>query len=90
MKSMECILHCAWHIANTRGDYFYLIITVHSSKSYLPLSRCQNPNAVINMQQFRGTWMAQSVEHSTLGFKSGHDLKIMIPMPGSILCRESA
>ena len=37
--------------------------------------------------KFRGAWMAQSIEHLTLDFSSGHDLTVMgwsLPL-GSVL-----
>ena len=39
-----------------------------------------------------GTWVAQSVEHATLDFGSGHDLGVLgsSPMWGSVLSGESA
>ena len=38
-----------------------------------------------------GTWVAQSVEHPTLGFGSGHDLGVVrsSPASGSMLGGES-
>lgn len=30
---------------------------------------------------FRGTWMAESVKHLTLGFGSGHELRVMRSNP---------
>jgi len=40
----------------------------------------------------RGAWMAQSVEHPTLDFSSGHDLRVvgLSPVLGSVLGGESA
>ena len=40
---------------------------------------------------FRGAWVAQLVEHPTLGFSSGHDLKVVrsSPVSGSVLSGES-
>ena len=39
-----------------------------------------------------GTWVAQLVERLTLGFNSGHDLRVLglSPTSGSVFCRESA
>ena len=41
---------------------------------------------------FKGPWVVQSVEHPTLGFSSGHDLRVMRsrPVSGSKLSEESA
>ena len=30
----------------------------------------------------RGTWVAQSVKHQTLGFSSGHDFRVLGSSPG--------
>ena len=42
--------------------------------------------------KFKGTWVAQLVEHLTLGFGSGHDLRVMrlSPTVDSMLSGESA
>ena len=39
-----------------------------------------------------GVWVAQSLEHLTLDFGSGHDLRVVrwSPMSGSVLCEEPA
>ena len=44
------------------------------------------------MEPYRGAWMAQSVEHSTLDFSSGYNLGVMgwSPEPDSMLRAESA
>ena len=41
---------------------------------------------------YRGTWVAQSVEQWTLGFGSGHDLRVVesSPTSDSMLSEESA
>ena len=45
---------------------------------------------------FQGAWVVQSVEHLTLGFGSGGDLRVMgsspkaSPMMGSLLSEDSA
>ena len=38
----------------------------------------------------RGTWVAQSVKHPTLGFSSGHDLTVSGLEPHAGLCAASA
>ena len=40
----------------------------------------------------QGAWVAQSVKCPTLGFNSGHDLRVMelSPIPGSVLGGKSA
>ena len=38
---------------------------------------------------FRGTWLAQSVEHPTLDFGSGHDLTVHEFKPRVRLCADS-
>lgn len=47
---------------------------------------------ISNLCNLWGTWVAQSVEHPTLDFCSGHDRRVMgsSPVPGSVLNMESA
>ena len=46
----------------------------------------------IKKKETWGTWMAQSVEHPTLDFGSGHDLRVLgsSPTSNSMLSGESA
>ena len=46
----------------------------------------------LEMEMIQGTLVAQLVEHSTLGFGSGHDPKVLRSSPtlGSMLDAESA
>ena len=41
-------------------------------------------------EKARGTWVAQSVKHLTLGFCSGHDLMVHEFKPRIGLCADSA
>ena len=47
---------------------------------------------ILKTNHYRGTWVAQSIKHSTLGFGSGHDLKVLgwSPVASSSLRAESA
>ena len=47
---------------------------------------------VLKITKSQGAWVAQWVEHPTLGFGSGHDLRVMrlSPMSSSVLSEESA
>ena len=46
----------------------------------------------LSKNKWRGAWVAQPVTHPTLGFDSGHDLRVMRlnPTSGSTLNKESA
>ena len=61
------------------------------------ISACHSParkkyTATKNIRYLQSAWVAQVVEHLTLGFSSGHDLGALglSPMSGSILSAESA
>lgn len=87
MRFMESILHCALNVANTqctvRQITFYLTLIINAPKSFLPLSRHQNPNVMINISQFlyfenrsdmpimdrRWSWTAR------LGIKTWHSFR---------------
>ena len=49
-------------------------------------------NSTFKNKKMRGAWVAQSVEHLTLDFGSGHDLRVVrsSPLSGSMLGVESA
>ena len=45
---------------------------------------------VVEVQKMRGAWVAQSVEHPTLDFGSGHDLMVCEFEPRVGLCADSS
>ena len=53
------------------------------------LAKCQS-SLQNNLCIFRGTWVAQSVKHLTLGFGSGHDLVTHKFEPRIGLCADSS
>ena len=55
--------------------------SIHMSNHHVVLFKIHN---------FRGTWVAQSVECLTLGFGSGHDLRVREFKPHVGLCTDSA
>ena len=62
--------------------------------SFVFTLRFSNSREVHNKKwvKFRGAWAAQSVEHLTLDFGSGHDLRVvrLSPVLGSALGMEPA
>jgi len=59
---------CEFHLAPDLGFNAHVIVT--------PLNFLKSCSKT---PSFRGTWVAQSIEHLTLGFGTGHDLRIMDP-----------
>ena len=60
------------------------LLSIHHQKNQVP--------SLLLKTQNRGAWQVQSVEHLTLDFSSGHDLRVMkwSPMLAAMLSRESA
>ena len=48
-----------------------------------------NAKLLVKKHRFRGTWVAQSVEHLTLDFGSSHDLMVCEFKPHMGLCTGS-
>ena len=53
-----------------------------ASPSVVPsLAASVSPWNLLEMQAFRGAWVAQSVKHLTLDFGSGHDPRVVGSSP---------